>query len=83
MQVRAAAYVALAAYSLDDLEGLELTQPCGDIARLLLQEQDIPAQAACQPLAVNALLFEHARRRRWGCACVTSSLCMSPVLAAC
>ena len=62
--MRAAAYSALAAYSLDELESLELTQPCGDIAQLLLQEQDAAARDACRPLAVKALLFEHARRRR-------------------
>ena len=64
LQVRAAAYRAMAAYSLDALEALELAQPCGDFAHLLLGESDAQARAACEPLVVGALQFEHARRQR-------------------
>lgn len=67
VQVRTQAYRALAAYSLEDLDSLELTQPCGDAAQLLLQERDPAAQQACQALVVQGLAFEHAHRRRWVC----------------
>lgn len=64
LQVRAAAYGALAHWSLELLELLELARPLSEYSRLLVQETDSTALAACEALVVRALAYEHARRRR-------------------
>lgn len=63
-QVRAAAYTALARYPFETLELLELARPLQQYSRLLLQERDESALAACEGLVTAALSHEHARRRR-------------------
>lgn len=62
--MRAAAYTALARYPFDTLELLELARPLQQYSRLLLQERDESALAACEGLVTAALSHEHARRRR-------------------
>ena len=64
MQVRAAAYAALARCPIETLELLELANPLQQYSRLLLQERDASALAACEGLVTAALSYEHARRRR-------------------
>ena len=63
-QVRAAAYSALACWTFDLLELLELERPLSEYSGLLLEETDVTALAACEALVVRALSYEHARRRR-------------------
>ncbi|CAL5220764.1 g2828 [Coccomyxa viridis] len=63
-RVRAAAYSALACWSFELLELLELARPLDEYSRLLLEETDSMALAACEALVIRALAYEHARRRR-------------------
>ena len=63
-QVRAAAYSALARWSFELLEVLELERPLSEYSRLLLEETKCTALAACEALVIRALAYEHARRRR-------------------
>ncbi len=64
LQVRAAAYGALACWSFELLELLELARPPNEYSCLLLGETDSAALAACEALVIKALAYEHARRRR-------------------
>ena len=64
MQVRAAAYEALAAYPLDLLETLEALRPLRLYVDLLVKETDPRARTECQGLVGRALAHEHMRRRR-------------------
>ena len=64
LQVRAAAHSALACWSFELLELLELARPLDEYSRLLLEETDSMALAACEALVIRALAYEHARRRR-------------------
>ena len=63
-QVRQEAYTALARYSMERLEELELARPLREHARLLCAEADAAAARACSRLVSAALAYEHARRRR-------------------
>ena len=65
LQVRAAAYSALARWSFELLELLELEKPLKEYSRLLLEETDSMALAPCEALVLKALAYEHARRRRY------------------
>lgn len=64
LQVRAAAYGALAGWSFDLLELLELQKPLNEYVRILLEETDPTALVSCEALVGKALAHEHARRRR-------------------
>ncbi len=64
MQVRVAAFKALACWDLELLEQLEAQQPLQHLVEWLLWEDDASAQAACSLLVDKAFLFEHSRRRR-------------------
>ena len=63
--MRSAAYGAMACWSFETLELLELQKPLGDYSRLLLGETDGEARGQCEALVIKALAYEHARRRRW------------------
>jgi len=65
LQVRAAAYSALARWSFELLELLELEKPLKEYSRLLLEETDSMALAPCEALVIKTLAYEHARRRRY------------------
>ena len=64
-QVRAAAYAALAAQSLELLDRMEVLRPLCDTSALLLAETDPTARPACEALVRKAIAHEHANRRRW------------------
>ena len=65
VQVRAAAYTALAAYPMEVLETLEALRPLQQYVELLKKETDPRARAECQGLVGRALAHEHSRRRRY------------------
>ena len=64
MQVRAAAYSALAAYPMDLLETLEALRPLQQCVQLLVVESDTTAAAEAEVLVGKAIAHEHMRRRR-------------------
>jgi hypothetical protein len=64
LQVRAAAYRSLAAYSPETLEGIDALRPLCDVTALLLNETDPAATSACEELVQATLAFEHSQRRR-------------------
>ena len=63
--MRSAAYGAMACWSFEALELLELQKPFRDYSALLLAETDGEARGSCEALVISALAYEHARRRRW------------------
>jgi hypothetical protein len=64
LQVRQAAYAALARYPIETLELLEIARPLKEYSSLLLSERDADARRACEGLVIKALAYEHVRRRR-------------------